>query len=256
MKFCIFNLLILCILLASCRTARKQTTLEHIHKTNKLDSCNVDCVKFKITNNQNLHYFTGKGTIRYQFEQDHQEARIILYGIKDSLCLISLKKLGVEAYRVLLLPDRIYVIDRLNQEYSNLNYSDLENQHQMEIKFDWIQDFLSSACFIAEDLVYQLTDSILNFKLLGKSDAYSLEYKLNNPETLCEEFKLYNSKYALHIQAKDYLNLENTAIPLNIQIGFKSVNRSVLNLELNWDEIKLEPIHQIKFNIPDHYKKL
>lgn len=256
MKFLTFNLLLLSLLFASCSTARKQTEVEYTPKAKKLDSCNVDCLLKKITSNQDLYYFTGKGTIKYRFENDHQEARITLYGIKDSLCLISLKKLGVEAFRILLMPDRILVIDRLNQEYSNLNYSDLQNQHQMEIKFDWIQNFLSSACIIKGEMEYRATYSASNFKLRGNSKDDSLEYKLSNPDVLCEEFKLQNSQYALQLMVNSYLNIEKRAIPSKLQLELQSVNRSVLNLELIWDEIKLDPIQQIKFRIPDHYKKL
>lgn len=255
MKFLLLNLVILCILIASCHTAKKQSEIDRNSNVKKLDSCNVDCLLNKITANQNLHYFMGKGSIRYRFENFRQDARITLYAIKDSLCLISLKKLGVEAFRILLLPDHILVIDRLNQEYSNLNYSDLQNQYQLEIKFDWLQNLLSSGCFIKEFMEYHVTDSAFNFILQGNSKAYAIAYTLSNPEVLCKDFKLENSQYALNLIVSDYLKLENRSIPSKFQIEFESIDQSVLNLDLIWDEIKLDPIHQVKFSIPDHYKK-
>lgn len=255
MKFLYLNFLILCILIASCHPAKKLSEIDHNSNVKKLDSCNVDCLLTKITANQNLHYFMGKGSIRYQFENERQDARITLYAIKDSLCLISLKKLGVEAFRILLMPDHILVIDRLNQEYSNLNYSDLQNQYQLEIKFDWLQNLLSSGCFIKEAMDYQMIDSALNLKLKGNSKSYAVAYTLSNPEVLCKDFKLENSQYALNFIVSDYLKLENRSIPSKFKIEFESIDRSVLNLDLIWDEIKLDPIIQVKFNIPDHYKK-
>lgn len=84
------NFLILCILIASCHPAKANRNRSQFERK-KLDSCNVDCLLNKITANQNLHYFMGKGSIRYQFENERQDARLTLYAIKDSLCLISLK---------------------------------------------------------------------------------------------------------------------------------------------------------------------
>ncbi|MBK7360536.1 MAG: DUF4292 domain-containing protein [Saprospiraceae bacterium] len=153
------------------------------------------------------------------------------------------------------MPDHILVIDRLNQEYSNLNYSDLQNQYQLEIKFDWLQNLLSSGCFIKEAMDYQMIDSALNLKLKGSSKSYAVAYTLSNPEVLCKDFKLENSQYALNFIVSDYLKLENRSIPSKFKIEFESIDRSVLNLDLIWDEIKLDPIIQVKFNIPDHYKK-
>lgn len=72
---------------------------------------------------------------------------------------------------------------------------------------------------------------------------------------LCKDFKLENSQYALNLIVSDYLKLENRSIPSKFQIEFESIDQSVLNLDLIWDEIKLDPIHQVKFSIPDHYKK-
>jgi len=143
MKFLHLNLLILCILIASCHPAKKQSEIDRNSIVKKLDSCNVACLLNKITANQNLHYFMGKGSIRYQFENERQDARLTLYAIKDSLCLISLKKLGVEAFRILLLPDRIFLIARLNQEYSNLNYIDLQKKSLKDkntVEFVWEGD--------------------------------------------------------------------------------------------------------------------
>ena len=79
--------------------------------------------------------------------------------------------------------------------------------------------------------------------------------QLSNPEVLCKDFKLENSQYALNFIVSDYLKLENRSIPSKFKIEFESIDRSVLNLDLIWDEIKLDPIIQVKFNIPDHYKK-
>ena len=249
------SIILLGLLFIGCHTAKKQVPPDHTTIPKHLDSCNLECLFNKINANQDLHQFTAKGTIKYAFADEHQDARITLYGIKDSLCLISLKKLGIEAFRIMLLPSRIIVLDRLNQEFSILNYTELQNQHQLEIQFDWLQKLLSSACFFIKDLSYFLTDSTSKFTINGISKDYKLACNLSNPDKLCEEFRLENEKHTIYIQAIDYLKIENRSIPSKFQIEFQSIYHPVLTLDLVWDEISLVPIQQIKFNIPDYYKK-
>ncbi|MGQ1947364.1 DUF4292 domain-containing protein [Geofilum sp. OHC36d9] len=111
-----------------------------------------------------------------QFEFDYQGQLRSLKGnlnlIQDSVIILSLTPfMGIEAFRVLLYPDRIIVIDRLDKKVLHGDYSYVDEKFHFPVDFAFLQSVLTNSLFS-----YPQGDTLSLLKYYGsvKSDRYSL----------------------------------------------------------------------------------
>jgi len=149
MKKIYLLIFLLIILLSGCKTRQlavkpKNTgtpttqilTTQNI--VNQIDNANKEIRTLNISNAEALFTKDGKT----------QSVRISVRIIKDKEINISiLPILGVEMFRIQLIPQRFYVFDKLNRRYCENSYNFLSDIAQTNITFETIQALLTNKLF-------------------------------------------------------------------------------------------------------------
>lgn len=121
------------LLLAGCKKETAPTTASTTTET--VGSVNV--------NNLDFNYLSTKSQLSLNSKSENLSSGISLRIKKDSVIWASVQPgLGIEAARLKLTQDSVFVMDRLRKEYIATDYSYLRNKLNADISFDVLQAIL------------------------------------------------------------------------------------------------------------------
>lgn len=242
------------ILLFACSSSKKLTGSQNNPSPEIVKAIPLDTLINKILKNQENSYLTLKGELTYDSPKERMESRISLYSIKDSLCLIIIKKIGVEAFRILISKDSVKMLDRIHQEYICGSYDAFTAPYQINFPFYGIHDVLSNGCFLMEDLYYESSIEYNLYKIKAYSETLQSEITID-PAFYPSAFNLKNTNYNMTLQTTKRKWINEKYIPSVLKLLINDPAEVLFSIRLNWEDVRLDPIQQIHFNIPDYYVK-
>ena len=65
----------------------------------------------------------------------------------DSVIWVSLRMMGIEGMRLLITPDSVFMVDRINNSWYASNFEELNNNLDLDITFDILQSVLTNSFF-------------------------------------------------------------------------------------------------------------
>jgi len=171
----ILPLLILVMIgISACKTGRKtiRTAEEKDLKSLVQEHCEAD-----------YQTIEGKMTLRLTNKEKQYSSKGTLRIIKDSAIQLSIQPFfGIEAVRLVVTPDRITCIDRMNQYYFQEETKSLSGDLQSVFNYSVLQSLFTNQLFLLK-----------KSKLKGSDfNAYSMERKLSGETVLTE--KKHSSK--------------------------------------------------------------
>jgi hypothetical protein len=93
--------------------------------------------------NFDFNYLSSKGQITLNDSNDNLSSGVSIRMRKDSVIWVSVQPgLGIEAARMMLTQDSVYMINRLHKEYVATDYSFLRNKFQVDVDFEVLQAIL------------------------------------------------------------------------------------------------------------------
>lgn len=215
----------------------------------------VDSVIRRIESNKDVKYLTAKGELSYSSEEESIDGKLHLYSVKDSFCLLQIRKLGIELYRILITQDSFHIIDRIDQSYSATSMTNLLTEYQLYLQFSDIHSLLSTGCFLDADLYYELRKEDLKTILAGVSEYQSLEYLLDTLTGLPQHFTAQYPHNKFEIEIGKSKRIANHWIPekMLLQLSYKEL--PAMRIQFDWEQIRTDPISELRFVIPEHYKR-
>lgn len=166
----ILPLLILVMIgISACKTGRKtiRTAEEKDLKSLVQEHCEAD-----------YQTLEGKLTLRLTNKEKQYSSKGTLRIIKDSAIQLSIQPLfGIEAFRLVVTPDRITCIDRMNQYYFQEETKSLSGDLQSVFNYSVLQSLFTNQLFLLK-----------KSRLKGSDfNAYSMERKLSGETVLTEK---------------------------------------------------------------------
>ena len=174
---------------------------------------------------------------------------------KDSVIWISIA-MGIEAARVSINPDSIFLLDRLNRKYYKVSFKELSENFDFDLNFNMIQSLLVGNLPIK-------IDSIDIYKKLA--DFNSISQKRNEVE-IENRFDLEKSKLfyinatdkktntKLNIDYKSFINEDNKLVPTIISLLISGKNEAKIEFEHSKFDF-LDRNIRFPFNIPKGYSQ-
>ncbi|HTF80736.1 MAG TPA: DUF4292 domain-containing protein [Cytophagales bacterium] len=248
-------LLVLLLFSACHRNTGATTQIQTV--VHKKDSCELN---FKY-NNLSFNYFSGKGRLNYQDQNNSISANFHIRIRKDSLIWISVSQLGIEGARFIITKDSILGINKLNKEvyaYSIAYFSKLFN---MALDYNTFERVLVGNMVVEP----QCSDTLLfqgNFEILKRSvPTHTLETYINGQNLRMEKFTVVQQPLSNTLN----VNYSEFEAIRNIMFGYK-VNASIKYLtsdkRVAYNSVYIE-YHKIDidekelkfpFNIPNRFR--
>ena len=241
----------------------------------------ADARLIKLTENNNLDFntlFFKKFQAEVSFNDQSKTFKGNLFIKRDTSIIISILPLmGIELYRVKLVPDTVYILDRTKKKITVVDYNYFWDKFFIDIDFATIQNILLDQffCYPASD---DDKNCIKKFKHYIRNDEYSLQSlkngrytriskKNNVKDIMYHEFLIapdiyritgsyiedFSSDTRLKITYGEFIELEDYVFPSEFSIrGNRNSNKFYINIVYN--NIELNGISKISFRYSDKYK--
>jgi len=172
---------------------------------------------------------------------------------KDSVIWISIA-IGLEAARVSINPDSIFLLDRLNRKYYKVSFKELSDNFDFDLNFNMIQSLL----------VGNLPIKIDSIDIYKKLDEFNSISQKRNEVEIENRFDLEKSKLFyinatdkktntnLNIDYKSFINEDNKLVPTIISLFISGKNEAKIEFEHSKFDF-LDRNIRFPFNIPKGY---
>lgn len=172
---------------------------------------------------------------------------------KDSVIWISIA-MGLEAARVSINPDSIFLLDRLNRKYYKVSFKELSDNFNFDLNFNMIQSLLVGNLPIKIDSI-DIYKKLAEFNSISqKRNAVEIENRFD-----LEKSKLFyinasdkKTNTRLNIEYKSFINEDNKLVPTIISLLISGKNEAKIEFEHSKFDF-LDRNIRFPFNIPKGY---
>lgn len=209
---------------------------------------------------QDFEWFRGKAKITFETSEEKRNVSSTIYVRKDSLIWLNIKKVGVEAFRIQITPDSIYIINRLDKNYAIKPLSFIEKKFNLTANFKSLQAlFLGNPIFLTnpKELVAGIKED--QYHLAGKRDQLTNEYFMAAGSYLLAKMSFVDlaTERTVEIEQGDYQDGEEYQnFSYFRSININSTHDDYARIDLKFKKITINTPKTIRFEIPSHYTKI
>ena len=207
------------------------------------------------TNKISYHTFSSKSKIDVTGPDINQSVSAQIDMVSDSMIGISLRVIGIEGARMLITPDSVHVIDRLNQTYLSKGFEYIQEQIALEISFADLQNLIAGnpvfydsstlSMGVAEDKYVLFSQNAVYKNSIWLTAAFELsrmfiedlEHQRNMTLTYSEFDKIEGKPFAF-----------NRTILIDAQTDYKAT--------IEFTKVTLDEPVDFAFSINPKYKKI
>lgn len=256
-NFLLFLLFSISSFIFGCKTNELATTpsgLPKITTVALLDSVNEN----------SLDLMSAKLGVNHSDEKGTRSFGARLRVKKDSVLWLSITPaLGIEAVRVVITPDSIKMLNRLDQKYFVESFEKTNELLQLEITYPILQSVLLGEFVpIYEQQQYDLTPLVDLYTLISNPSQSASTNTVVNMEQRTEfdpsiwrvtRTILKNSSRDEQILAEytDFQRVESKIFPAKMR--FRTQGKNNVAVDLSWSKIEEKTTLRFPFNIPNKY---
>lgn len=284
-KIHIVAVIVLALILSSCKTTRELPTLEaKPMSTSKL-------LKKIEQNAFDFNYFTIK-RINCNFSDNESKTafKINLKAAKNEKILVSISKLNIPVGKVLLSPDSVKYVNYIDRNYFIDDYSYLSNLLNIDLNFATIQSIISNNAFSyrndEKNKDFKTFDSSIEegmhvlhsekerkiFKLDEKGKTVKIERRLkrlNDTALILQKMYFNPANFGLTkliigdktnnrlmvMVFDEFTQINRKDYPGSIDMNFDSSENNV-SLKIRMSGFSMEKISSFNFRIPEKYEQI
>ena len=261
-------LLILAILvMASCRSTKKiqtaitkKDTAVTVVTDNKIDTTQlIKNALLKLNGNKvDFKTFSAKVDVDYRGGDDkHYDVNANLRMYRDSLIWVSVNAVfGIEAMRMLITKDSVYLLDKLNKTYLIRRIDYLQEVTGLPLTLSIVQDLLvGNPVFIDSNIVsYSNNSNTVSLLSIGSAFKNLVTINGNNNVLLhskLDDIDISRSRPA-DLSYDDYESKKNKLFSSKRRITVAEKNK--LDISLNFKQYEFNDDINFPFSIPRNYK--
>jgi len=262
-------------LLGSCKTPIKTVKIKEAKadSTALLDTSSENIYHILKLHEFNSNWIYAKANVHAVMNGNSNAFNITLKIKKDSVIWIYISPLlGIEAARVLITPDTLKLIERINKKYKVTDYKFLHDFLRINVSFDMLQAMLIGNFFAYRNenkfaSVY-VEDKYFILSTLSKHKLKrSLEEKDPNKPVVQDmwiddvNFRIMRNRIedgkinkTIEINYADFRNTDYGMFPHKCVTDIQA--DKAIHIEIEYTKLTLGEVQDFPFNIPDSYEEM
>lgn len=239
----------------SCKT--KRISMPSNDTSGEISVADAANIKTFELNNLDFYTFSGRAKTKVELDKKVHDVTLNVRIERDEAIWLSVSAiLGIEVARVLITPDSIKILNRLQGEYIVKPFAYIYAYTNRDVTFAMLQDLLmanvSSNLLRAADV--QVATATDEFIVVGIKEQLSYQYRINK-ENRPFNFILQEVGGIQNLEAfyGDYVNTNGYNFPQNIALNIVGENVS-LKAQLDYSRVSFNGNMQMPFSVPDRYK--
>jgi len=247
-------LLLLCLVwvVPACKSGRlaRKTSLKP--KSEKV------LIKHLLDNQVAAEWFSGKAKLTYRDEYSRQSFSANIRIRKDSVIWMNFKKFSLEAARVLITPDSVFILDHINSQYSIEPFEYVQRRYNLPVGFQGLQAMiLGNPVFFSQNTEAAVEEQ--RYVMSQKTGRYAAKYWLDGANMLLQEFMVedFRNHRKMSVESSDYQSLEHK----QRFSYFRSFNLShpgfgEIALDVKFSKVEINVPKSVNFEIPARYERI
>ncbi len=220
----------------------------------KLDSSSMDFSWMKI-----------KTKVDVEFENKNNSFQLQLRIKNDSLVFAKISKSGIAGIRILTTKDSVFYVDKLNKQYYEGVYSDIEKLINISIPFQFLQNlFLGEPTFLYEDDGQKkVVEPFIEYSsnVFNQAEKYSAFYQIQS--FTCDSLKLrkvgfkdWKTKKEIEVNYQKKSDINGYSLNKKIELKGSQENKPFILANIELKRVKTFNDLTAPLEIPDDYTKM
>lgn len=259
----LFLLLFAAILLTACRSRQ-----QYIYSTTPVeDKTHNELFRDIISSEFSFRTFTAKLNMSLTAGKKSLSSRANIRIVKDDALQISIQPLfGVEMFRILINPDTVIFLDRMNKRYVREPVAALKERYPVGFDFYTMQSVFTNALFVSgkeqpefpdyRKFSYTRTPDQCYF-MTSKDAESGIDYSFTvngNDRITFTHLMQPQKKQSLQWGYHNFIVQNDLIFPSKMNVTLSSSSRKV-NAELLFSDIVTNEPLQLTMNVPSGYTK-
>lgn len=262
-----FYSLLLSLALFSCRSSRKISTIVAqkdsavvVVNPSESDSAKMVRATFAKINDRYIQFTTFSSKVKVDYSDDKNnriDFNAFIRMKKDSAVWVSIiAALNIEAYRVLITPDSVVILDKLNRTVQTKSLSYLQQITKLPFDFKTLQDLIiGNPVYLDKNIVaYRDQDEKLSFSTIGDAFKHYMTVSKNDLSILFSKLddidvsrsRTANLSYEDYVAAGSWKFAETRKISLS--------EKTTIDVKLDFKQVEFDKPMAFPFSIPKNYK--
>jgi len=165
--------------------------------------------------------------------------------------------LGIEAARIMITPDRIQIINRLQSTYIDKPFDYIYNFTSKELSFSELENlFVGNSLNFYNNPSNTIFSQGSDYKILGNLEDLVYEMSMGADYNLKKTSLSENNKdQTLQFSYQNHSQVDEKTVPNEVNINLKAAKMN-LEAEMKFEDISLNQDLSFPFSVPDRYKKI
>ncbi len=250
-----FALMVVIFLFSSCSSKKKLSS-----SNSTLGANEVVLNDGLVINNLDFRTFSGRAKSRVEFGKDKQDFTLHVRVDRDKAVWMSMTAtlVNYEVARVLITPDSIKIMNRLQSEYLVKPFDYIHKYTGKGLDFSMLQDILLANVnkkLLRTDLI-TVANTTDETQLVGVNDGLSFQYSLNESKRP-KVFRLntVGSKDNLEAFYSSFAAMTGYSFPQNQNLNLGADYISI-NAILNYNKVEFNEPVEMPFTVPAKYNTI
>ena len=243
-----------CLILFSCKVKKIITSssaavsgTSMLNKTALLDTI--------IAHQTNFKTFTTRANTNLKIDDKSYDVTLNIRIKKDEAIWISITAVaGIEVARVMITPDSLKVMDRINDEYLKKPFSFIEEFTNPQVDYATVEALLVGNCVplaLADKNVLVRSSSVTI--LAGRSKSLDFELTLDKGlKPIKTNLRDDSAQQVLNVLINNFENINQIYLPSTVSIDSKAGSKQIkANMEYNKTQLNI-PL-DFPFNVPKRF---
>lgn len=253
-----FLFLCVLLLLTACDASKK---LQKPTDATILSFLPVDTLLQNLANNKvEVEWLNAKARITFKDDSQTRKFTATIRLKKDSILWMNVKKLSVEAARILVDKDSVYILDRLNKEYYIKSLDYLAEEYHLPADFDALQTMLLGNPYFIPDQELEAKNHSTQYQLIGQEKNGRIGgYWMNGTTFLLEQMSFLDLRQdrKLEVAMEDYqLLFEDYSFSNKRTFKMLSEDTGEVKVVVSFVSVEPDVPKKMPFSISSRYKRV
>ena len=254
MRFAFILCIIITVLGLSCHTSRRSAGGESIN----LNRSNQYVTK-QLRAQQHVHFqdFNGKAKVKYDDGEQRISFATQLRMKKGEYIWIYASFLTYEVARILIRPDSIFAINRLEKSFIANSYEQFNASYEIPASYSQLESMLLGNSVLDFNFPYLFKATDKDYQVMQQMQSVDVVESIDPRRFSTSQVDVTDNRSGYTIEAKyeDFRNgLNQKDFSYFRQYIIKKDNAQVANIQLNFSDIDTNQ-KRAPFEIPSHYQR-
>lgn len=250
--FVFASLLLASFMVSSCSSSKRlgkgsKKELDSTYLLNQLNKHKIDA-----------DWFSSRIRVEYDDGNTNVSGTATLRMKKDSIVWLSVKKFGLELARVQVTSDSVYVLDRINNEYTVEGLEYLASSYGLPASLIGLQDFLLGNAVVFGKPEMEVEALGPTYKLSAVDDQFKSEYWIDASSFFVHKMAFDDkaNEQQVNVLLEEFGsigNQDNFSYLRTLDAKGKALGNTSIGLKFS--KVEIDVPKDIKFDIPSKYTR-